>query len=377
MNTVDYIGFDVHKRSISFCVKDEAGRILQEGEVAATRLGWGEWAHQRRRPWRGGMEATLFTGWIYDFLRPHAQSLQVGHPAMMKAIGAAKKKNDRVDARTIADLLRCNLLPEAYRAPEWIRELRRVLRFRNLLVRQAVKMKNKIAGLLMETGTVYDKKRLHGKRYFQELLGSLEEVPDSVREMLRLSRGALEMFEGSQHKLLRALETHSQLQQRVELLQSIDGVGPVVALTWVLEVGEVQRFSSLARAISYCGLCSAQRSSAGKEQRGPLSKQRNQHRQVMLIEAAHLAPRLNPELAGVYQRERARGNGNRATLAVARKLVGYLLAVDRSGRPFQAPASSTAAPEPSAASAPFPSGHSMPERGGPSRVRSAAPQARP
>jgi hypothetical protein len=80
-------------------------------------------------------------------------------------------------------------------------------------------------------------------------------------------------------------------------------------------------------------------SSAGKEQRGPISKQRNRHLQTILIEAAKLAPRHNPQLAAVHQRELQRGNRNRATLAVARKLVAYLMVVDKSGQPFQMRAS--------------------------------------
>src|ERR1700761_5344263 len=113
-------------------------------------------------------------------MKPLAQELKVAHPAMLKAITACKKKNDKVDARTITDLLRCNLLPECYMAPCAIRDLRRVLRYRNLVVRQATRMKNRIAGLLMETGTIYNKERLHGKAYFSELLGSLQDVPRSV-----------------------------------------------------------------------------------------------------------------------------------------------------------------------------------------------------
>ena len=139
----------------------------------------------------GALEATLFTGWIYDHLRPRAQELKVAHPAMLKAIAASKKKNDRVDARKIADLLRCDLLPECYMAPSSIRDLRRVLRYRNLVVREATRMKNRIAGLLMETGTLYNKKRLHGKAYFSDLLGTLQETPASVVELLKLSRAQL------------------------------------------------------------------------------------------------------------------------------------------------------------------------------------------
>lgn len=109
----------------------------------------------------------------------------------------------------------------------------------------------------------------------------------------------------------------------------------MTALTWALEIGPPERFPCVARACSYCGLTAAQRASADKEYRGPISKQRNKHLQTILIEAAKLAPRYNPQLAAVHARELKRGDANRATLAVARKLVAYLLAVDRSQQPFQ------------------------------------------
>ncbi|MFZ0801843.1 MAG: hypothetical protein WBQ09_15045 [Terriglobales bacterium] len=76
-------------------------------------------------------------------------------------------------------------------------------------------------------------------------------------------------------------------------------------------------------------------SSAGKQQRGPISKQRNRWLQTTLIEAAKLAPRWNLQLAALHARELERGNRNRATLAVARKLVAYLLAIDKSRQAFQ------------------------------------------
>jgi transposase len=274
----------------------------------------------------------MFSGWVYDQLRPHAHELQVAHPLLLKAITCAKKKNDRLDADKICDLLRCDLLPRCYMAPSEIRELRRVMRYRNMMMRQAVRMKNKIAGLLMEVGEPYVKEKLHRTKYFHELLDELEardKVPASVRDLLALSRGQMEACAQLERKLLAALEQHAKLKQRVARLRTIDGVGVVVALTWALEVGEPERFGSVRKAVSYCGLCAAQKQSAGKDQRGPLSKQRNKHLQCVLIEAAKLAPRYNQTLAAVHERELKRGARNRATVAVARKLVAYLLAVDR------------------------------------------------
>jgi transposase len=196
-------------------------------------------------------------------------------------------------------------------------------------------MKNKMSGLLMEAGAEYNKKQLHGKKYFTELMGQLEEVPESVKEMLRLSRSAMEMFETTQRQLLSRLQQEPALKKRVELLRSIGEVGEVTALSWALEVCDPRRFPSIGDAVSYCGLSSALNSSADKQQRGPISKQRNGHLQTVLIEAAKLAPRWNPQLAELHQRELQRGHRNRASLEVARKLVAYLLAVDKTGKPFQ------------------------------------------
>jgi len=197
----------------------------------------------------------------------------------------------------------------------------------------ATNVKNKISGLLMEVGAEYSKKRLHGRTYFKNLLETVEDVPASVKELLKLSRAGLEMFAAVQKKLLVAIRENELIRDRVRRLMTIPGVGEVTALTWVLEIGDPQRFSA-RQAISYCGLCSAQRESAGKEIRGPISRKRNKHLQSVLIEAAKLAPNWNPRLAEVHDRELTKGNRNRATLAVARKLVTYMLAVDKTGVDF-------------------------------------------
>src|SRR5271154_3527554 len=309
--------------------------IVEKGTLQAQRMELRRWAKRRQVAWQGAMEATLFSAWIYDTLKPYAQQLSMGHPAKMKAITAGKKKSDCLDARTIADLLRCNLLPACYVLPPHLRDLRRLLRYRNMVVRQSVRMQNKMAGLLMESGTVFHKDKLHGKKYFSQLIKSLEEVPESVKDLLRMSRGSMEMFESTQKQIIKRLLSERTLEQRVERLMSIRGVGPITALTWTLEVADPQRFSSIGDAVSYCGLTSAFRSSAGKEQRGPISKQRNAWLQNVLIEAAKLAPRWNPQLAALHAHQLRLGHANRATLQVARKLVAYLLAVDKSGQPFQ------------------------------------------
>ena len=209
-----------------------------------------------------------------------------------------------------------------------------MLRYRNLVVKQMTQMKNRVSGLLMETGVTYNKQRLHKVGYFGEMMSTNADINDAVRPLLNLSRGMIRRSGKLEYDLVSSLERDPLLRERLRRLRTVPGVGSITALTWALEIGDYTRFSSNRQAISYCGLCADEKSSADKVMRMPLSKQRNKHIQRVLVEAAKLAPRLSPELAMIRARELERGNPNRATLAVARKMVCYMLAVERRQQDF-------------------------------------------
>src|SRR5260370_706406 len=226
------IGLDVHKQTISYCVKDVSGRIQQEGKVGSTRRELDCWMKTLPQSWMVAMEATIFSGWIYDHLLPHAAQIKVAHPLMLRAIAAAKKKNDRIDAGKIADCLRCDFLPEC------------------------------------------NKQRLHKVGYFRELLSTNAEVHPSIRPLLKLSRETIERCQKTEYALVSSLQRDPVLAERIKRLRTIPGVGPITALTWALEIGDVSRFRTIKNAISYSGLCGAERSSADKMLPMPLSKRR-------------------------------------------------------------------------------------------------------
>lgn len=324
-----YVGLDVHRKSISFCVKRADGAIVREGKLGARREVLGEWAQTFDAPWCCGLEATICSHWIYHELKPYAGQVQMANPAKLKAISAAKRKNDALDARTLADLLRCNLFPACYVPPMEYESLRCYLRERALWVRARVMFKNKTAGLLMERGVFYETKQLHRKRYYDALLEENAARIADLKLLLEFNRSQIERLEQMDQLIVRQLVRAPLLKQRIERLKSIAGVGDVTALTWAVEVGEPSRFPNERHAISYCGLCAAERESAGVQRRGPLSKQRNAFLQTTLIEAAHLAVAHNEKLRTIYESECQRGPKNRATLEVARRLVRWLLAIDR------------------------------------------------
>jgi transposase len=325
-----FVGLDVHKQVIAYCVMDQRGTVVGEGRVRATRAALDAWVGTLPTGWKGAMEATMFSHWIFEHLKPHAAALKMGHPARMKALQAGKNKSDRIDARTIANLLRCDLLPECFVIPPELGALRRQLRFRRTLVQETTRFKNHTASLLMEAGVEYERKRLHGRNYFRQVLKENGEWLESARPLLDFSRQQMETLQLMDGRLLGMLERHPQMAERVEALRRIEGVGPVTALTWALEVGTPARFRSIDNATSYCGLTSALNESAGRTKRGPLSKKRNPHLQSALIECAKLAPLFNERLRAERQKALDAGKDyNCATIQVARRLMRWLLAADR------------------------------------------------
>jgi hypothetical protein len=100
MKAYHYVGLDVHKKTISYCVKQVDGTILDEGKIDATRKELYAFADRLPRPWAGAMEATLFTGWIYDCLLPLADELKVGHSYLLKAICGQEEERPPGRAQT-------------------------------------------------------------------------------------------------------------------------------------------------------------------------------------------------------------------------------------------------------------------------------------
>ena len=170
MLTKHYVGLDIHKKTISFCVRQADGTILQEGTLAANHQPLDEWLPRVPQPRVAGMEATMFTGRVYDHLYDALAACENSSSGNAKGDFSRQEEKRPVDAQKISDLLRCNYFPECHLASREVRDRRRVLRYRNLLVRQSVQIKNRVGAMLMETGISYNKQKLHQRRYFRRLL---------------------------------------------------------------------------------------------------------------------------------------------------------------------------------------------------------------
>ena len=129
----------------------------------------------------------------------------------------------------------------------------------------------------METGVSHNKRRLHRVGYFRDLMASNENIDDSIRPLLQLSRDTITRLGRPNRALVRSLQRDPLLTARVNGSETVPGVGPITALTWALEMGEISRFRSIRQAISYCGLCGDEREISGEGGAHPDFRQRNKH----------------------------------------------------------------------------------------------------
>src|ERR1700747_2441466 len=101
---MNYLGLDVHEKTISYCLRQADGTIVREEMIEATREALSALVESMPPSWSAGLEATMFSAWIHDHIRAQGGTVKVAHSTMLKAIAAGKRKNDRLDARKIADL---------------------------------------------------------------------------------------------------------------------------------------------------------------------------------------------------------------------------------------------------------------------------------
>jgi transposase len=242
-----YIGVDLHRNRSSLVGLDEAGAVVLKrsipSEPGAFRRVFSE---LEPRPIEVAFEATYGWGWFADLLTDAGVTGHMVHPLATKAIATARVKNDTVDARTLADLLRTHFLAEAWMAPLEVREARRLVRTRTALVRIRSRLKSQVHALLADHGVrlgVSDAFGREGRR----LIAAVTLPAVSERRLaahLRLIDSlAAEIALGD-----REIRDHFRGDDRIRRLTPIPGIGFLAAATITAEIWDVGRFSSPERS---------------------------------------------------------------------------------------------------------------------------------
>ena len=317
------VGIDVHKKRCQVCLKDDRGRMVEELTVPNSTEG----AFQLAKLLEGYEEARIVlesTGnlWvrIYDTLNQQPGfKVVLANPNKTRIIAEAKIKNDRMDARVLADLVRADLVAESYVPSKEIREQRALLRQRRALVEDTVTIKNRIHNLLDKYDLRSDLTDIFGKQG-REWLRSLQ-LPSIERTILDVNLKQLESLEALIETLTVKIAKEAINQPDVKLLMGFTGIDYYSAMLLVNEIGPIDRFPSAKKLVSYAGLAPGIRQSASHTVHGRITRDGNKYIRWILIEAAQNAYRFDPKLRGFYLRVAAKRGHQKAIAAVARKML--------------------------------------------------------
>jgi transposase len=313
-----YVGIDVHRKRSQVAVVDECGKVLANRNVpngVEPILGV-----------IGGLppgtpaafEAAFGTGWLVELLEGYGFAPHLVHSLRCKAIASARLKNDKVDAAILAQLLRADLLPEAWIAPPPVRQLRALLRHRVALVRLRTLLRNRIHAIVADHG--HD--RPAGGYWSgpgRAWLASLQ-LPAVSRELVEDDLALIGALETVIDRLDWEIRQRGRSDPRVKVLTQLPGVGPFTALVILAEIGDVSRFGSARKLASWAGLTPTVRGSDRVAHYGHISKQGSVLLRWALCEAAQTAKR-SPQFAASFQAIARRRGKKIATTAVARKLL--------------------------------------------------------
>jgi transposase len=316
-----YAAIDIHKRTFHAAVLDVDSGETSERRFAATREELTDWA----MPLQGklaavAIEATTGWRWVWRQLSGLGFEVRLVDPAQAKALrGRIKRaKTDRLDARWLCVLLAKEMLPESWLPPAEIQALRDQARLRKALAEDRTRWAQRLHALLTHEGWSCQRSRLltvEGRRW----VAALSLSPAARAQIGRLLR-LIEAVEGE----LRAPETElrrfARADRRCLALETIYGVGPILACHLLAELGEAARFRRARQAVRAAGLDPVVDESGETRRRGHLAKHGAPALRWALVEAAQHAPRANSPDRALHAQAAARVGGKRAVLTIARKI---------------------------------------------------------
>jgi transposase len=313
------IGLDVHRTFAEVAIR-EHGRVRPAGRISTTTAGLQLFARSLTRRDEVVLEATCNTHAIARLLRAHAGRVVVSNPLRTRAIAEAKIKTDKIDAAVLTQLHASGFLPEVWMPDATTEALRRQVSRRAQIVRHRTRLKNQIHAILH--------RNLLPRCPASDLFGrkgrawlATQGLPADERAAVTSLLRALDHADEDLTELDRDLAGSILEDAAVRRLMTIPGVDFAVAVGLIAAIGDVTRFRSPQKLVSYFGLNPRVRQSGLQPaQHGRITKQGRAHARGMLVEAAWVAAKTPGPLRAFFVRVRGRRGHQIAAVATARKL---------------------------------------------------------
>jgi transposase len=278
------------------------------------------------------VESTYNWYWLVDGLMEQGYKMHLANTAAIQQYEGLKYTDDHSDARWLAHVLRLGVLPEGYIYPRAERPVRDLLRKRSQLVRQRTTNLLSIQNLMTRnTGSSLSAKRVKALdvQQIDELL------PDADLALaVKANLSVLSSADDQVQLLEQTVTQRVKLRPQFRFLKTVPGIGEILALTIMLETGEIGRFASVGNYASYCRCVGSQKISNGKKKGQGNTKNGNKYLAWAFVEAAHFAIQFNSKIKSFYQRKKAKTKIVVAIKAVAHKLCRACYYIIRDRVPF-------------------------------------------
>lgn len=313
-----FIGIDLGKKSAAVCVMDEHGSILREFEFPVDKTSLGMTAKLLPQASSIVIENSTNAFAVFQILRAAGHNVVMSEPVMTKAIANAKLKTDKVDAKTLANLLRCEYLPTVWVPDQETYEMRLLTSHRVSLQRSVLRLKNKIHSILSRNLITYefsDLFGLAGRKWLKSL-----KLPSYEQIQMQTCMASLEALEAQLEIVEKDLAKRSYNKPEVNLLMSITGLDYLSAITIIASIGIISRFAHPKKLGSYFGIVPTVYQSGQSEYHGRITKRGNVNVRWTLVQCANVAVKHDEELKVFYRRIKAKKGHNVAVVAAADKL---------------------------------------------------------
>ena len=264
------------------------------------------------------VESTYNWCWLVDGLMDQGHKVHLANTAAIQQYEGLKYTDDNSDARWLAHILRLGVLPQGYIYPKEERAVRDLLRKRSQLVHQRTANLLSIQNLVTRnTGSSISANRIKGLDVQQvdELLPN-----GDLALALKANLSVMSSADEQTQILERTVRDRVKLRPEFTFLKTVPGIGQILALTVMLESGDIRRFPSVGNFASYCRCVGSQKISNGKRKGSGNTKNGNKYLAWAFVEAANFAVRYQPKIRSFYQRKKAKTHGVLAIKAVAHKL---------------------------------------------------------